>query len=180
MLFNQLKPNDSVYIIEVIGTFKRSTEYNIGSITEVSNIYDEPLQPGQFQMPNQPRKKLVDITIACNGENKKFTVPESRSTITDTQLGLTISTDKQEIINIVQNQYNQYKTKIESINKYEQEMKKCQDLLNKLDTPKPTEDSKIKVLTEEIEALKNIIQQNNLQPKQKLQYNTQNTDIKAN
>lgn len=27
MLFNQLKTGDSVYIIEVIGTFKKTTEY---------------------------------------------------------------------------------------------------------------------------------------------------------
>nr|DAJ70926.1 MAG TPA: hypothetical protein [Caudoviricetes sp.]DAQ45795.1 MAG TPA: hypothetical protein [Caudoviricetes sp.] len=30
MLFNQLNIGDKVYIIEVIGTFKKTTEYNEG------------------------------------------------------------------------------------------------------------------------------------------------------
>jgi len=42
-------------------------------------------------------------------ETKKFTIPENKSVITDNSIGLTISTDKQEIINIVRNQYNTYK-----------------------------------------------------------------------
>ena len=52
MLFNQLNIGDKVYIIEVVGTFKKTTEYNEGSVTQVSSIYDEPLPPGQFPMPN--------------------------------------------------------------------------------------------------------------------------------
>lgn len=108
---NQLNIGDKVYIIEVVGTFKKTTEYNEGSVTQVSAVYDEPLPPGQFPMPNQPRKRIVDITIQCNGETKKFTIPENKSVITDSALGLTISTDKQEIINIVRNQYDTYKTK---------------------------------------------------------------------
>jgi len=109
MLFNQLNIGDKVYIIEVVGTFKKTTEYNEGSVTQVSGVYDEPIQPGQYQMPNQPRKKVVDITIQCNGESKKFTIPENKSVITDSNLGLTISTDKQEIVNIIRNQYITYK-----------------------------------------------------------------------
>ena len=132
MLFNQLNIGDKVYIIEVVGTFKKTTEYNEGSVTQVSSIYDEPLPPGQFPMPNQPRKKVVDITIQCNGETKKFTIPENKSVITDNSIGLTISTDKQEIINIVRNQYNTYKQRKEAIAKCDEEMAKCQVLLDKL------------------------------------------------
>jgi hypothetical protein len=46
---------------------------------------------------------LRDVTIQCNGESRKFTIPENKSVITDTNLGLTISTDKQEIVNILRN-----------------------------------------------------------------------------
>nr|UVM98144.1 MAG: hypothetical protein [Bacteriophage sp.]DAP51546.1 MAG TPA: hypothetical protein [Caudoviricetes sp.] len=52
MLFNQLNIGDKVYIIEVVGTFKKTTEYNEGFVTQVSAVYDEPLPPGQFPMPN--------------------------------------------------------------------------------------------------------------------------------
>ena len=61
MTFDQLNQGDNVYIIEVVGTFKKTTEYNVGTVISVSNAYDEPLQPGQFQLPNQPRKKLIDF-----------------------------------------------------------------------------------------------------------------------
>ena len=83
MLFNQLNIGDKVYIIEVVGTFKKTTEYNEGSVTQVGNVYEEPLPPGQFPMPNQQRKRVVDVTIQCNGETKKFTIPENKSVITE-------------------------------------------------------------------------------------------------
>lgn len=82
--------------------------------------------------------------------------------ITDTNLGLTISTDKQEIVNILRNQYNTYKARKESIAKCDEEMSKCQALLEKLDIPKEptnTEDPRIKELQDEVNELKNIIKQ---------------------
>lgn len=129
----------------------------------LSNVYEEPLPPGQFPMPNQQRKKLVDITIQCNGESKKFTIPENKSTITDSTLGLTISTNKQEIINIVRSQYDTYKQRKEAIAKCDEEMAKCQQLLDKLEIHnEPTnENSKIVELQNEINELKNIIRKAN-------------------
>lgn len=148
---------------EVVGTFKKTTEYNEGSVTQVSSIYDEPLPPGQFPMPNQPRKKVVDITIQCNGETKKFTIPENKSVITDNSIGLTISTDKQEIINIVRNQYDTYKQRKEAIAKCDEEMAKCQTLLDKLgvDNEPAKENDKIIELQKEVNELKNIIRKAN-------------------
>lgn len=143
-------------------TNKKTTEYNVGSVVSVSGAYDEPLPTNQFPMPNQPRKKVVDVTIQCNGESRKFTIPENKSVITDTNLGLTISTDKQEIVNILRNQYNTYKARKESIAKCDEEMSKCQALLEKLDIPKEptnTEDPRIKELQDEVNELKNIIKQ---------------------
>ena len=163
MLFNQLSIGDKVYIIEVVGTFKKTTEYNEGSVTQVSAVYDEPLPPGQFPMPNQPRKKVVDITIQCNGETKKFTIPENKSVITDNAIGLTIATDKQEIISIVRNQYNTYKQRKEAIAKCDEEMAKCQTLLDKLgvDNEPAKENDKIIELQKEVNELKNIIRKAN-------------------
>lgn len=163
MLFNQLSIGDKVYIIEVVGTFKKTTEYNEGSVTQVSAVYDEPLPPGQFPIPNQPRKKVVDVTIQCNGETKKFTIPENKSVITDSVLGLTISTDKQEIINIVRNQYDTYKQRKEAIAKCDEEMAKCQALLDKLgiDNKPAKENDEIIALQKEVNELKNIIRKAN-------------------
>lgn len=160
MVFSQLKSGDIVYIIEVIGTFKKNMEYSVGNVMSVSNSYDEPMPQTQFPMPNQIRKKVVDISIQSNGETKKFTVPEDRSTITDSQLGLTISTNKEEIANIIRNQYNIYRTRKESIAKCDEEMEKCQAILNKLniaDIPKE-EDNTIKEMQKQINQLRQIIE----------------------
>lgn len=128
-------------------------------------LNDKDIDEGkiQFPMPNQQRKKLVDITIQCNGESKKFTIPENKSTITDSTLGLTISTNKQEIINIVRSQYDTYKQRKEAIAKCDEEMAKCQQLLDKLEIHnEPTnENSKIVELQNEINELKNIIRKAN-------------------
>lgn len=165
MLFNQLNIGDTVHIIEVLGTFKKNTEYSTGTITSVSKVYDEPLQQGQFPITNQVRRKVIDLTISSNGETKKFTVPEDRSIITDSTIGLTISTDKQEIVNIIQSQYNMYKAKKEAIAKCDDEMNKCQAILNKLYIQKEdiVEDPTIKQLKNEIEQLKSLVKDKDIQ-----------------
>lgn len=108
-------------------------------------------------------EEIVDITIQCNGETKKFTIPENKSVITDSALGLTISTDKQEIINIVRNQYDTYKQRKEAIAKCDEEMAKCQALLNRLGiNDKPAkENDEIIALQKEVNELKNIIRKAN-------------------
>lgn len=94
---------------------------------------------------------------------KKFTIPENKSVITDSALGLTISTDKQEIINIVRNQYDTYKQRKEAIAKCDEEMAKCQALLDKLGiNDKPAkENDEIIALQKEVNELKNIIRKAN-------------------
>lgn len=78
-------------------------------------------------------------------------------------LGLTISTNKQEIINIIRNQYNMYKQRKESIAKCDEEMAKCQQLLDKLDTHNETTNESLKIveLQNEINELKSIIRKAN-------------------
>lgn len=160
MLFNQLKTGDTVHIIEVFGTFKKNTEYNIGTITQVSKVYEEPIQQGQYQMPNPIRRKVIDLTISSNGETKKFTVPEDRSIITDTSLGLTISIDKKDIINIIQGQYDMYKARKESIAKCDEEMDKCRVILDKLNANPdlPKQEDTIKTMQNQIDRLTQLIE----------------------
>lgn len=78
-------------------------------------------------------------------------------------VGLTISTDKQEIINIVRNQYDTYKQRKEAIAKCDEEMAKCQALLDKLGiNDKPAkENDEIIALQKEVNELKNIIRKAN-------------------
>ncbi len=155
LLFSQLNTGDKVYIIEVVGTFKKTTEYNEGTVTQVGTVYDEPIQPNQFPIPNQ-RRKVVDVTIQCNGETKKFTIPENKSIITDNTIGLTISTDKQEIINVVRNQYDVYRQRKEAMTKCDEEMDRCRFILDKLNAT-PTNTDEISTLKAEIAELKQLL-----------------------
>lgn len=133
MLFDQLKIGDHVHVLEVLGTFKKTTVYSLGSITQVSSVYDEPLPQGQFALPGQNRRKLVDIYVSCNGESKKLSVPSDKSIINDSSIGLTVATDKTEIANMVRQNYNEFKAKKEAAAKYDEEMDKCKAILDQLD-----------------------------------------------
>lgn len=105
----------------------------LASITQVSNPYDEALPQGQFPIPGQNRRKLVDVFISCNGESKKLSVPAERSIINDTSIGLTVATNKEEIANMVRQNYNEFKAKKEAASKYDEEMEKCKDILDQLE-----------------------------------------------
>lgn len=74
-----------------------------------------------------------------------------------------VALNKQEIINIVRSQYDTYKQRKEAIAKCDEEMAKCQQLLDKLEIHnEPTnENSKIVELQNEINELKNIIRKAN-------------------
>lgn len=176
--FSQLSIGDPIYVLEIIGTFKKSTNYFAGNIVSVSKVYDEPLPPQQFPMPNQNRKKLVDIVISCGGEQKKLTVEEGKSLINDTQLGLTVATDKQHIVNMVKSSYNEYKAKKEAVARYDEEMTKCEAILKQLDyTQKEPEkeDPRIQELQDQVRELKDLIKQaSNMVPPQMKQMLPQN------
>lgn len=176
--FAQLNIGDPIHVLEITGTFKKSTTYYKGTVMNVSKVYDEPLPPQQFPLPNQNRKKLVDITIGCDGEQKKLSVEENKSIVTDGAVGLTIATDKQQIITMVKNNYNEYKAKKEALAKYEEEMNKCGAILKQLDYQEENlkqEDPRIKELQEQVAELKGLIKQaSNMVPPQMKQMLPQN------
>ena len=97
MEFKDLKPGDQVYILENIGTFKKITTFNIGTVNNVSSPYDDTSINNQY-LAHMLKNKLVDLDINCEGVIKKITVGANKSNITDTTIGLTISTDKNELI----------------------------------------------------------------------------------
>jgi hypothetical protein len=39
--FSQLSIGDPIHVLEVVGTFKKSTNYYSGTIASVSKVYDE-------------------------------------------------------------------------------------------------------------------------------------------
>lgn len=147
MVFKDLKIGDNVFILENAGTFRKINTYNIGTITQIGQPYDDMTNVNPY-MNSQTRRKLIDITITCEGVQKKLTVGADKSTITDNVIGLTVSTDKNELVTQVNNQCKEYEQKIKAIESYRQELRKCHELLDLLsDKPKPQfdDDETIKV-----------------------------------
>ena len=131
MMFKDLKVGDSIYILENAGTFRKVNTYNIGTITQIGQQYDDLSNANPYMAQNM-RKKLIDITISCEGVSKKLTVGAEKTTITDNIIGLTVSTNKDELITQVTNQCREYESKIKAIEFYKNEIKKCQDILSLL------------------------------------------------
>ena len=141
MVFKDLKIGDNVFILENAGTFRKINTYNIGTITQIGQPYDDMTNVNPY-MNSQTRRKLIDITITCEGVQKKLTVGADKSTITDNIIGLTVSTDKNELVTQVNNQCKEYEQKIKAIESYRQELRKCHELLDLLsDKPKPQFDN---------------------------------------
>ena len=130
-MFKDLKVGDNVFILENAGTFRKVNTYNIGTITHIGQPYDDMTNVNPY-MSQTARRKLIDITITCEGIQKKLTVGADRTTITDNVIGLTVSTDKQELVTQVNNQCREYEQKIKAIEGYRMELRKCHELLGLL------------------------------------------------
>ena len=138
MMFKDLKVGDNVFILENAGTFRKINTYNVGTITQISQPYDDMTNANPY-MNQQLRKKLIDITITCEGVQKKLTVGADKATITDHVIGLTVSTNKDELITQVTNQCREYEQKIKAIESYKEELRKCHNLLGLLNDKPQTQ-----------------------------------------
>lgn len=137
MEFKDLKIGDTVYILENAGTFRKITTYNVGRIININMPYDDNTINNQY-LSQVLKKKLVDITVSCEGVQKKLTVGADKSIINDSTIGLTVATDKQQLISLVESQYKDYEQRIKSIQIYKEELDKCQNILKQLKDEEPT------------------------------------------
>lgn len=130
----------------------------------VSKPYDEPMPPTQFPMPMQNRRKLVDLVISCDGEQRKLSVSEDKTMMTDSSIGLTIATEKSQIVNMVRQSLEDCRVKKESLSKIDEEMRRCEDILKILNvnsdiTTNVTKDFKeLDELRAEVKELKQLLQ----------------------
>lgn len=152
------------HVLEITGTFKKNTTYSLGTVVSVSKPYDEPVPPTQFPMPMQNRRKLVDLVISCDGEQRKLSVSEDKTMMTDSNIGLTIATEKSQIINMVRQSLEDCRIKKESLSKIDEEMRRCEDILKILNvnsdiTTNVTKDFKeLDELRAEVKELKQLLQ----------------------
>lgn len=145
MTFKELKVGDCVFILENAGTFRKVNTYNVGTITQVGQPYEDMTNLNPY-MSNTLKKKLIDITITCEGVQKKLTVGADKATITDNLIGLTVSTNKDELVTQVTSQCKEYEQKIKAIESYKEELRKCHELLALLgDKPIRRDEETIKV-----------------------------------
>ena len=131
MEFKDLKIGDSVYILENVGTFRKVTSFNIGTIVNISQPYDEVNNSNPY-LNQLLKNKLIDITVTCEGTQKKLTVGANKSNVTDNSIGLTISTSNEELINQIKQQCKEWEGKIAQIENYQRELDKCKQVLNQL------------------------------------------------
>lgn len=152
------------HVLEITGTFKKNTTYSLGTVVSVSKPYDEPVPPTQFPMPMQNRRKLVDLVISCDGEQRKLSVSEDKTIMTDSSIGLTIATEKSQIVNMVRQSLDDCRIKKESLSKIDEEMRRCEDILKILNvnsdiTTNVTKDFKeLDDLKAEVKELKQLLQ----------------------
>lgn len=164
MTFSQLTSGTRIHVLEITGTFKKNTTYSLGTVVSVSKPYDEPVPPTQFPMPMQNRRKLVDLVISCDGEQRKLSVSEDKTMMTDSSIGLTIATEKSQIVNMVRQSLDDCRIKKESLSKIDEEMRRCEDILKILNvnsdiTTNVTKDFKeLDDLKAEVKELKQLLQ----------------------
>lgn len=151
-------------LISPTGSVKKNTTYSLGTVVSVSKPYDEPVPPTQFPMPMQNRRKLVDLVISCDGEQRKLSVSEDKTMMTDSSIGLTIATEKSQIVNMVRQSLDDCRIKKESLSKIDEEMRRCEDILKILNvnsdiTTNVTKDFKeLDDLKAEVKELKQLLQ----------------------
>lgn len=139
---------------------ENATRFNILG----AKIDDEPVPPTQFPMPMQNRRKLVDLVISCDGEQRKLSVSEDKTMMTDSSIGLTIATEKSQIVNMVRQSLEDCRIKKESLSKIDEEMRRCEDILKILNvnsdiTTNVTKDFKeLDDLKAEVKELKQLLQ----------------------
>lgn len=142
----------------------KSIDNTLGTVVSVSKPYDEPVPPTQFPMPMQNRRKLVDLVISCDGEQRKLSVSEDKTMMTDSSIGLTIATEKSQIVNMVRQSLEDCRIKKESLSKIDEEMRRCEDILKILNvnsdiTTNVTKDFKeLDELRAEVKELKQLLQ----------------------
>ena len=131
MEFKDLKIGDPVYILESTGTFTKTNAYNIGTVSAIGTVYEDNSLSNPY-LSNVLKKKLIDITISCNGIQKKLTVNAEKNLMSDSTIGLTIAISKKDLITQVTQQFKECEAKIASIEFYKNEANKCRQILSQL------------------------------------------------
>lgn len=109
-------------------------------------------------------KDAINTLSTNDGEQRKLSVSEDKTMMTDSNIGLTIATEKSQIINMVRQSLEDCRIKKESLSKIDEEMRRCEDILKILNvnsdiTTNVTKDFKeLDELRAEVKELKQLLQ----------------------
>lgn len=109
-------------------------------------------------------KAISDCCCTTDGEQRKLSVSEDKTMMTDSSIGLTIATEKSQIVNMVRQSLDDCRIKKESLSKIDEEMRRCEDILKILNinsdiTTNVTKDFKeLDDLKAEVKELKQLLQ----------------------
>lgn len=124
MLFKDIKNGYPVFVLE-----REEMTARQGKVVNVGTPYFETQKPGQ---PMQNINRLLDVTIEVDGKSHTYAIPE---TLSVTYAGnLAISTEKEGIIREVQAIRTQSQTVVDSYEKHQQSIAKCDGILEEWDT----------------------------------------------
>lgn len=121
--------------------------------------YDYEARSYQYPYSRYDREELDR-----DGEQRKLSVSEDKTMMTDSNIGLTIATEKSQIINMVRQSLDDCRIKKESLSKIDEEMRRCEDILKILNvnsdiTTNVTKDFKeLDELRAEVKELKQLLQ----------------------
>lgn len=142
-------PKEGVIVLEVRHTAEASGASLpvfisvSGSVSTASNTHNIPL---------------------VNASSAPITGSEDKTMMTDSSIGLTIATEKSQIVNMVRQSLDDCRIKKESLSKIDEEMRRCEDILKILNvnsdiTTNVTKDFKeLDDLKAEVKELKQLLQ----------------------
>lgn len=116
------------------------------------------------QQTNTLQNAITSGFNTFDGEQRKLSVSEDKTMMTDSSIGLTIATEKSQIVNMVRQSLDDCRIKKESLSKIDEEMRRCEDILKILNvnsdiTTNVTKDFKeLDDLKAEVKELKQLLQ----------------------
>ena len=131
----QFKDLQNSYQVHLLIKGERIT-HKMGTVISVSNSRFPPLQPGQmpYQQPQvsfqQPQDRIVDLEVSVDGINTTYVVRENMTV--EVRNGITISCDKEPIINEINAIARECNSAINGVDKQKERLKDCEAIMAEL------------------------------------------------
>lgn len=125
MQFKDLQKSYQVFIL-----YKgEKVRHKMGTVVSIANSRFQPLQPGQLSY-QQPQDKIVDLEVSIDGVSSTFVVRENMTA--EVRNDITISCDKEPILNEVNAIMRNSNEILNSIDRHKNMLKDCEEIVKDL------------------------------------------------